>query len=128
MTPGAARSSILSGLFLSFFLFSSVFVLAHEKDEDLIESDHLTHYELDLEPGQGRTIRVTWDGQPLKARWIFLLSASMSGKAKTTVELFAPKDDTAFAVWDWTVDGEVHTRVASRRFLQPDFFQLGSVI
>ena len=112
MIPRTARSAILSGLFLSFFLFPGRFVLAHDQDEDLLEGDHLTHYELDLKPGQSKTIKVTWDGQPLKARWIFLLSARMSGKSKTTVELHAPKDDMAFAVWDWTVDGEVHTQVA----------------
>ncbi len=70
MMTRAARSSILSVCFSVSFYISSVFVLAHDQDENLMESDHFKHYELDLEPGQGRTIRIAWDGQPLKARWI----------------------------------------------------------
>ena len=99
-------------LLFVFLFLATTSVGAHDGEEESSETDHTTHYELELSPGQKRIFKITWDGQPLKARWIFLLSAKMSGKAETTVELQSPDDDTAFAVWDWIVDSEVHSRVA----------------
>ncbi len=117
------RAAIISVVLLNFFLFSIASVSAHDEASD--ERDHMTHYELRLEPGADKTFKVTWDGQPLKARWIFLISAKMSGDALTKVSLSGPDSETPFISWDWTVDGNTHTHVAE--LPQDGFYDLSFI-
>ncbi len=102
------RCFLSPALILVCFLISPVFMAAHEGQD---VSDHSIHYELELKPGESKTFNITWADQPLKARWIFLLSARMTGDAGATVKMYAPDSEKPFLTWDWPVDGNVHTQV-----------------
>jgi len=104
------RGSIEGILALSFFLLTLGTVSAHEGVDDA-SADHMSHYEISLGPGEQESIRVTWAGQILKARWLFLLSARVTGDAVVRVEMTAPNGNAPLASWDWEADGDVHTQV-----------------
>jgi hypothetical protein len=110
MSKGKAKGPLIFGLALALLLFSPGFAAAHEGHE-AEDADHQFRYELELSPGDSRAFRVTWGEQPLKARWIFLLSGEMTGNAQVAAELIAPGSDEPFAAWDWVVDGQTHTKV-----------------
>ena len=93
-------------------LLNLTLVSAHDGEEGLRESDHSTHYELKLTPGGSRVFKVAWDAQPLKARWLFLLSAKMNGDGQVAVNLRTSGNAHPFVSYDWTVDGETHTELA----------------
>ncbi len=99
------------GVLLVYLLFSSMYVAAHDSEEASSESDHMTHYELELRPGGSRIFKVTWGGQPLKARWLFLLSAQMRGDGQVVVKMQGSGSEHPFATYDWAVDGKVHTEL-----------------
>jgi len=107
------ENSMIRVSFLTVFILSAALgtVSAHDGREGSASADHMTHYELRLEPGEQESFRVTWADQVLKARWLFLLSATVTGDADVRVNLRAPNAETPFVTWDWDADADVHTQI-----------------